>query len=218
MKRVGVTLGIKTIREPYLKAVREAGLEPVEITPENAPESVAGLDGLLLCGGTDVNPETYGQHAHRETQKPDCARDEMERRLLKGALEADLPVLAICRGLQLLNVAQGGTLIQHLDPATGHRVVPEDKAEPAHRAAAIPGTRLAAILGEDPLPVNSRHHQAVDRLGEGLVVSARAADGVVEAIEKPDQRFAVAVQWHPEDGIERDARLFASFAEAVRGE
>ena len=220
--KVAVTFGRNSRREPYLAALRQAGLEPVPVSPEDGIKSLDGIGGLLLSGGTDVDPRQYGQTRSAETQKPDPRRDAMEQQLLKQALRADLPVLAICRGMQLFNVTMGGTLKQHLDPAAGHRVVaqvPEDAAKPAHAIEVRPGTRLAEIVGEGTVQVNSRHHQALDRLGNGLAVSARAADGVVEAFEKPDQKFAVAVQWHPEDCVNSDSaqrKLFEAFAEAVR--
>ncbi|MSV28549.1 MAG: gamma-glutamyl-gamma-aminobutyrate hydrolase family protein [Bryobacterales bacterium] len=221
--KVAVTFGRDSRREPYLAALRQAGLEPVQISPEDGVKSLDGVGGLLLSGGTDVDPRQYGQTRRAETQKPDPRRDAMEQQFLKQALRADLPVLAICRGMQLFNVTMGGTLEQHLDPAAGHRVVPkvpEDASKPAHAIEVKPGTQLAEIVGEGPVQVNSRHHQALDKLGNGLTVSARAADGVVEAFEKPDQKFAVAVQWHPEDCVKSDSKqrkLFEAFAEAVRG-
>ncbi len=217
--KVAVTFG-KKMPEPYLAAVRKAGLEPVAISPDDGVKSLDGIGGLLLSGGTDVDPRQYGQTRGAETDKPDPRRDAMERQLLKQALRADIPVLAICRGMQLFNVTMGGTLVQHLDPAAGHRVLSrEDPSKPAHAVEVQPGTRLGGIVGEGPLQVNSRHHQALDKLGNGLAVSARSADGVVEAFEKPDQKFAVAVQWHPEDCVESGGaqmKLFEAFADAVR--
>jgi putative glutamine amidotransferase len=126
----------------------------------------------------------------------------MLRSLLTEALAQDLPVLAICGGMQLFNVVHGGTLIQHIE---GHRV-------PLHQAAILEGTLLATILGPGKRSVNSRHHQIAGRLGEGVVVSARAADGIIEALERPGRRFAVAVQWHPEDLMAQDRALFEAFA------
>jgi gamma-glutamyl-gamma-aminobutyrate hydrolase PuuD len=217
--KVAVTFGRDSRREPYLAALRQAGLEPVAVSPEDGLQSLEGMAGLLLSGGTDVDPRRYGQRRREETQKPDPKRDAMEQQLLKQALREDIPVLAICRGMQLFNVTMGGTLEQHLDPASGHRVVPEDPAKPAHTVEVKPGTRLAGIVGDGEVQVNSRHHQALGKLGNGLAVSARASDGVVEAFEKPDQRFAVAVQWHPEDCVNADEsqrKIFQAFAEAVQ--
>jgi putative glutamine amidotransferase len=174
----------------------------------------------LLTGGRDLDPACYGQEPAPETQKPNRSRDRMEMGLLGEALERRLPVLAICRGLQLLNVYKHGTLVQHLkgDP---HRASPRpnDPARPMHEVSVTPGTRLAAILGAGRHPVNSRHHQAVDKLGTGLVVSAKSVtDGLVEGLELPEREFALAVQWHPEDqvpGDEVQLKLFRAFAEAV---
>lgn len=197
--------------------MRAAGIEPVR-----NPESLKGLDGLLLSGGSDVNPKYYGQQRLRESETPDDARDALELALLKEALAANLPVLGICRGLQLLNVFQGGTLIQHLDSTDVHRQK-ADGAEPgkhpaAHRVWVAPETRLAGIIGGGGHDVNSRHHQAVENLGQGLKVSAIAADGVIEGLELPGAAFAVAVQWHPEDRIlvnPADRQLFEAFAAAM---
>jgi putative glutamine amidotransferase len=212
------TFGIFARVGPYEAAMLEAGIEPVR-----NPESLEGLSGLLLTGGSDVNPKRYGQERLRQSDSPDDARDELEFALLKAALAADLPVFAICRGLQLLNVFQGGTLIQHLPSSNVHRQKVEGAergAHPAaHRVRVAPETKLAAIVGSGELEVNSRHHQAVDRLGDGLTVSALSVDGVVEGLELPDARFAVAVQWHPEDRIgvsEADRKLFRAFAGAMK--
>ena len=188
------------------------------ISPDD-PRALAGLQGLLLSGGTDLNPARYGATPHPRNETPDDARDDLETGLLTEALAADLPVLAICRGMQLFNVAHGGTLIQHLENSAAHVVRGDDPALPAHQILVEPGTRLAEILGEGVHAVNSRHHQAVGRVGAGLRVTARSTpDGVIEALERSDRRFALAVQWHPEDQARRDAeqrKLFQAFAEAM---
>ena len=217
--RVAVTCGTKASEAriaPYENALREVGIEPVR-----NPESIEALDGLLLTGGADVNPARYEQ-AMAGSDEVDDARDELEIRLLREALASDVPVLAICRGVQLLNVACGGTLIQHLDSTEVHRQKPQN-AEPgrhpsAHPVWVGPNTRLAEIIGAGAHDVNSRHHQAIENLGQGLIVSAIAKDGVIEAIEKPGGAFAVAVQWHPEDRIfasDADHKLFEAFAGAM---
>lgn len=171
----------------------------------------------MLTGGSDVNPARYGERPKKETQTPDDKRDEFETMLLRHALsEASIPVLAICRGMQLFNVFHGGTLVQHLAAGGPHQVKQKDAT--AHTVRVSTGSRLASILGEGEHEVNSRHHQAVGRVGNGLVVSAVAEDGVIEALEKPDGPFAIAVQWHPEDRIlvsASDRRLFEAFAEAL---
>jgi putative glutamine amidotransferase len=215
--KVAVTSGKTTNLAPYQSALEGAGIESVR-----NPASLEGLDGLLLTGGSDVNPVLYGQPRAAESEPPDDARDELEMKLLAEALAADLPVLAICRGLQLFNVFHQGTLVQHLASADVHRVKALDK-EPgrhpaAHRVWVAPSTRLAEIIGGGGLDVDSRHHQAVESLGQGLIVSAIAADGVIEGIEKPGAAFAVAVQWHPEDRVavsEADRKLFEAFAAAI---
>ena len=152
-----------------------------------------------------MDPRHYGQGI-AGTLQPDPERDELELRLTREALAAGMPVLAICRGMQLLNVALGGTL--HQDIGTRHTLVPPDM----HRAGIAPGTRLHAILGAG-VEVNSRHHQAADALGKDLIISASAPDGTVEGLEKPGDAFVLGVQWHPEDLPDR--RLFEAFAAAV---
>jgi len=220
VKRVGVTFRNPDKAIPYEQALRAVGVEPVPITPEN-PRELDGLDGLIVTGGTDLDPALYGQPRQAETEDPDRPRDELELRLIREALDRDLPLLGICRGCQLLNVLHGGTLVQHLAESETHRVRPGDsslRGEPVHPVRVEPGTRLASILGAVEHGVNSRHHQAVDRIGPGLVVSARAPDGVIEGLERPDKRFAVGVQWHPEDSATTDRvniQLFDAFARAV---
>ena len=199
--------------EPYCLAVQTAGLEPVKFVPGSGelPDNIAGL---VLSGGTDVDPALYGATRAPETETPDRERDDYESALLLSALTRDLPVLAICRGLQLFNVAFGGTLIQHLSNTDKHRQ--KSGGVPVHDAV-LEG-RMADIFGAAALPVNSRHHQAVDRIGDGLVVTARdPADGVIEGVIYPVARFAVGVQWHPENMTddEHQTRLFKAFAAAV---
>jgi putative glutamine amidotransferase len=187
------------------------------------PESLDGLDGLLLTGGCDVNPERYGQPRAADSEPPEDARDELEIKLLEEALVRDLPVLAICRGMQIFNVVCGGTLIQHVANVDAHRVKARDKEPGRHPAAhsirVKPGTRLAEIIGAGEHEVNSRHHQAVEKLGDGLIETAISADGIVEALELTGNgAFAVAVQWHPEDRVavsEADRKLFEAFAAAM---
>ena len=216
MKRVAITYHDGYDVTPYAEAARDCGLEPVLVTPERPIESLGVVGGLMLCGGPDLDPALYGQKPHPLAQTPVRDRDTLEQRLLREALGADLPVLAICRGMQLLNITlPGGTLFQDI---RGHRVITEDKALDAHRVRTAAGSRLATILGEGEHPVNSRHHQAVDRAGEGLVVSAVAPDGVIEAIEYPKHRFVIGVQWHPENQTGRfreQKQLFAAFSDAV---
>lgn len=206
--------------ERYKAALRLADLEPVPVKAGDKL-SIEDIDGLLLTGGPDVEPKLYGQDPVPETQKPNPERDRMELDLLREALDRDLPVLGICRGLQLFNVCHGGTLTQHL-PGDPHRSLPQpkDPSKPVHDIQVAPDTKLAAILGQGQHAVNSRHHQAVDRAGKDLRISARSTDGVVEGLERPDKKFAVAVQWHPEDQVRTDEtqlKLFKAFAKAVNG-
>lgn len=214
MPRVGITYRFEEKYPPYRDALLAVGLEPVPILP--SPEaSLHGLDGLLIAGGTDLDSALFGQDRHPETEDPDTERDAMEMRLLRDALRIDLPVLSICRGLQLFNVALGGDLIQHLEQTELHR---QRGVTDAHPVLALAGTRLAAIVGTQGFFVNSRHHQAAGRIAPGVIVSAYSADGVVEGLELSQQRFAVAVQWHPEDRVPQrdpDTTLFRAFATAV---
>lgn len=204
---------------PYADAVCAGGLEPEPVLTTGRI-SIDGFAGLLLMGGTDVNPKLYGESANPETDQPDDERDAIELQLLDQAIEKDLPVLAICRGLQILNVHHGGTLIQHLG-SQRHDPEIDDKAAPAHDVTIEPDTLLAQIAETSRWQVNSRHHQAADKLGAQLRVSARdPKDGTIEGLEQPDKRFVVAVQWHPEDQLPSDPeqlKLFRRFAQACEG-
>jgi gamma-glutamyl-gamma-aminobutyrate hydrolase PuuD len=203
---------------PYERALRDAGIDPVFVEPgSRVPLDVTGL---VLMGGSDVNPARYGETPGRETDDPDNARDDLECLLIEDFLRRDLPLLAICRGIQILNVQHGGALVQHLDATARHRVKTADRGLPAHEVEIVPATKLAAIAGESRVwNVNSRHHQAIGRLGDGLLVSARdPADNTIEAVERPDRRFVVGVQWHPENMSLTDAhqaKLFQAFADAL---
>ena len=197
----------------YVRAIERAGGTPLLVPPveDGVEEILDALDGLLLSGGADVDPESYGAEPHPETTGTRPARDRAELALLEGALARDLPVLAVCRGSQVLNVARGGDLVQHLPEVVGgeqHREVSGVFSE--HPVRVDPSSKLGAVDG----PVMSHHHQGFGRLGEGLREVAWAEDGTVEAVEDPDRRFAVGVLWHPEAG--EDARLFeALVAEAA---
>jgi putative glutamine amidotransferase len=216
-KRVALTYSDEKRIRPYVEALEAAGLA-VQPIPAGSELGLDGLDGLVLSGGTDLNPHLYGQERHPEADEPSDARDTTELQLLHAALELDLPVLAICRGMQLMNVAMGGSLEQHIGACALHRRYDLAKKLPVHTVTVEAGTRLAEIVGEATVHVNSRHHQAVARAGDGLRVSARAEDGIIEGIELPGKRFAIGVQWHPEDQAGTDpiqARLFEAFARAV---
>jgi len=210
-RRVAVTYRNSKKVEPYEQALQIAGIACVLIHPES-DRPIDPLDGLLLTGGTDVNPKLYQQERHPEADEPDDARDALETRLLECALQRDLPVLAICRGMQLLNVVHGGTLHQHVET---HR---QPGVAQAHPIEVNPDAILARIIGAGTSLVNSRHHQVIDKLGACLRVSARSPDGYAEALERDDRRFVVAVQWHPEDLVASDAaarKLFLAFAESL---
>ncbi|MEU3405441.1 gamma-glutamyl-gamma-aminobutyrate hydrolase family protein [Streptomyces sp. NPDC006670] len=188
----------------YADCVRAAGGRAV-LLPPDAPEAAADvverLDAILLAGGEDLDPALYGAVPHPRTGPPVRERDRWERAVLAAGLARDIPVLGVCRGMQLMNVHEGGTLIQHLPDRVGH-----DGHNPyrghfcAHAVTTVPGTRVGTLL-PGTHQVATHHHQAVDRLGAGLVVAARAADRTVEAIESTRYRFAVGVQWHPEMGV-----------------
>ncbi|MFD4607170.1 gamma-glutamyl-gamma-aminobutyrate hydrolase family protein [Streptomyces sp. NPDC058440] len=177
--------------------------------PSHAASVVARLDGLVVAGGPDVEPERYGAEREPRTGPPARERDAWELALIRAALDSGTPLLGICRGMQLLNVALGGTLVQHID---GHT---EDVGIfGAHPVTPVAGTRYAAVVAEETY-VPTYHHQAVDRLGEGLRASAHATDGTVEAVELPGDRFALGVQWHPEMG--EDVRVMTALVRAASG-
>ena len=200
----------------YVRAIEAAGGRPLLVPPSDdaIDETLDRLDGLLFSGGSDLDPELYGQEAHAETNGIVPERDRGEIALLKAALERDMPVLAVCRGSQVLNVALGGDLVQHLPEVVGdekHRHTPGEFAD--HDVDLAPGTRVQQILG-DHAPVKSHHHQGYGQLGDGLREAARAEDGTIEALEDPSRRFALGVLWHPEAG--EDFALFeALIAEAA---
>jgi len=197
----------------YVNAVERAGGRPLLVPPsdDGVEETLDALDGLIFSGGSDLDPELYGQEPHPETVGIVGARDRAELALLTAALARELPVLAICRGAQVLNVARGGDLVQHLPEVVGNERHKDTAGEFAeHDVTLEDGTRLGSLLGKRE-PVKSHHHQGFGRLGDGLRVAARAEDGVVEAIEDPARRFALGVLWHPEAG--EDLRLFEALVE-----
>jgi putative glutamine amidotransferase len=206
----------------YWQRLREVGLEPVDYSEPG--KALEGCAGLLLTGGVDIDPALYGEAPAPETQPPERARDEFELALLRRALEDDLPVLAICRGHQLLNVCFGGRLLQHVESGA-HAADAETHASRFHEVAISPATKLRAIYDAERLQVNSRHHQAVtaDRLAPGLTLAAMSPDGLIEAVESAANRWVVGVQWHPEreepetPGFAEASRsLFQAFATAIR--
>ncbi|HEV8471810.1 MAG TPA: gamma-glutamyl-gamma-aminobutyrate hydrolase family protein, partial [Methylomirabilota bacterium] len=217
------------VNSAYLRAVEQAGGVPVLLAPQlsaAARETLwARLDGLVLTGGGDLEPSRFGQPAHAATTLVSAARDDLELELVDRALRDDMPMFAICRGLQVLNVALGGSLHQHIPDAFAPGV---EHAQQARRDVAThdvkvlaEDTRIGAIVGASELRVNSFHHQAIDRLGRDLREVAWAPDRVIEAVEHTDRRrFVLGVQWHPEDLVGHDAAaraLFAAIVAAARG-
>jgi putative glutamine amidotransferase len=199
----------------YVRAIDRAGGRPVLLPPseDGLEETLDAVDGLLFSGGSDLDPELYGQDAHDETSDVVPERDRAELALLEAALARDMPVLAVCRGSQVLNVARGGDLVQHLPDVVGddkHKHTPGTFAD--HHVTLEAGTRLADLLGERA-PVKSHHHQGFGRVGEGLRVAAHAEDGTIEAVEDPAHRFALGVLWHPEAG--EDLKLFEELVGAA---
>ena len=206
----------------YTEALRRSGAVPVLIPPqpENAADLVEGLDGLLLAGGDDCDPSLYGEEVHPSVEPMDPRRQSNDLILARLARERSIPTLGICLGVQVMNVAAGGTLLQDIDSQVQteirHASRPEDRGR--HDVLIERGTRLAEILSPGEHNVNSSHHQAVGRVGEGLRVTASAPDGVVEGLEDPRHPFYQGVQWHPEDmaGEESAGALFGAFVEAAR--
>jgi putative glutamine amidotransferase len=197
----------------YVRAVEHAGGRPLLVPPSDGAidETLDALDGIIFSGGGDLDPEVYGADQHPETKEIYPERDKAELALLQAALARDMPVLAVCRGSQVLNVARGGDLVQHLPEIVGH-----DRHRHSHPAMAdhdvtVEGeSKLGSILG-DRAPVKSSHHQGFGKVGEGLREAAWAEDGTVEALEDPSHRFALGVLWHPEEG--EDFALFKALVE-----
>jgi gamma-glutamyl-gamma-aminobutyrate hydrolase PuuD len=204
----------------YVDCVAAVGGRPLLLPPSEgpggadvaAPDVAAALDALVLVGGGDIDPACYGESPDPATGGVNRRRDDSELALLAAALDADLPVLAICRGLQVLNVYLGGSLIQHVPDVVGHvGHQPSSGCFGTTEVRIEPGSRLSKAMGESAT-VQCSHHQAVDRIGAGLVVTAHAPDGLIEAVELPSGRFVVGVEWHPEE--DGDLRLFEALVRA----
>jgi len=206
----------------YVDSLRRAGAVPVLIPPqpENARELIEDLDGLLLAGGDDCDPAVYGETPHPSVEPMDPRRQANDFTLARAARERGIPTLGICLGVQVMNVAAGGTLIQDIassiDTEIDHASEPTDRHR--HEVFIEANTHLANILGARELNVNSSHHQAIGRVAESLRVTAHAPDGIVEGLEDPGHPFYVGVQWHPEDMAREESAsaLFGAFVEAAR--
>jgi putative glutamine amidotransferase len=235
---IGVTTAVRTIGSSgithctaytaILTSLERAGALPVMI-PSNVSDSTLRaiyerLDGVLLPGGGDIDPVYFHEERHPETGEADTLRDNAEVQLVRWAVADDLPLFGICRGHQVINVAMGGTLIQDIPSQVQHdklraHQLPDDQPRNwrGHDILLLDGqSRLAQIVGEISLPVNSIHHQAVREAAAGFVVTAQSEDGLVEAMEMPDKRFALSVQWHPEDLAADDPHMQALFDAFVR--
>jgi putative glutamine amidotransferase len=206
----------------YLEAIGRAGALAIVVPPLPGPMIPALLDrvdGICLSGGPDVHPDAYGAEPHPELGPTEPRLDAFELALVRAADERDMPLLAICRGAQILNIARGGTLHQHLPDVVGETLAHRQPGEPAkatHGVSVVPDSRLEAILGHRHVHVNSFHHQAVDVMGERLAVTAQAEDGTVEGFEAVDRSFMVGVQWHAECLVDHDeqAALFTALVDA----
>jgi len=229
--RIGITndmdYGVQHTSKGYLKGIESIDGVPVEIrieTPLDQLEALAEtLDGVLFSGGADVEPVSYGMKREPECGVSHPQRDALEIKLLHICLRRGIPVLGICRGSQIINVALGGTLVQDIPKRFGkiHQMKKDAPSPFDHNVQVVPGTMLYEIMGGD-IPVDSYHHQCVDRLAEGLIPSAYAPEGFVEAFELPeDQSFLMAVQWHPEVTLDDDdysMRIFERFGKAISGQ
>jgi putative glutamine amidotransferase len=205
----------------YIEGITRAGglaimLPPQQLSGAEAKDIVLSLDGLMLCGGRDIDSSLYGQSPHSEAEPPDKLRDDLEEKLLSAAIEADLPFLGICRGAQMLNINRGGTLIQHLPDVVGDNryQLGNAKFTPAD-VEVEENSILGSLVGEKVSNAALYHHQAIDELGKGLKVTAKSEDGIIEAVELTDHPFGVAVQWHPEQTLD-DLRIFEGLIEAAR--
>lgn len=207
--------------EVYIRAVTDAGgtvvvLPPQPIDAHAAARIVNSLDGLIVAGGADIDPRRYGQQAHEKTGKPREDRDAFEEALILAAIELDLPFLGICRGAQMLNVSLGGNLIQHVPDVVGDDRYQLGAAQFNEIEVTVePGSKIAEVFrNELSATAPLYHHQSIGTVAPGLVVTSRTEDGIIEAVERPDSSFCVAVQWHPEE-FEEDRRLFEGLVQSA---
>ncbi len=207
----------------YLEGVTRAGgiaviLPPQQVNSEDARNLLAGLDGLVITGGRDVEAARYGHESHEKAEKPDRLRDLLEDELITAAIQMKLPFLGICRGAQMLNVNRGGTLIQHLPDVVGDNRYLQGGGNFTHMQMSVrEGSLLSSIVGEQVDNAPLYHHQAIDEPGEGLQVVAHSPDGIVQAVEVEGHPFGLAVQWHPEQTLE-DLRLFEALTAAAKAD
>lgn len=219
------------MNERYYEAVAAAGGAPVLVPLLKDDEALRATyeacDGILIPGGVDMDPSTYGEAPHEKLGRIDTERDRVELQLARWSIEDHKPLLGLCRGLQVINVAQGGTLYQDLDAqltgAIRHDYFPTygfERDHLSHDVAVAPASRLRSLVDTEQLPVNSMHHQGVKQLGRGLVACARASDGLIEAVESPNGHWMIGVQWHPEVFEHDDPHtreLFRGFVKAAQG-
>lgn len=211
------------LKQDYLDAIAGAGAIPLVVSPEATSATdlvVSHLDGLMLVGGLDVDPASYGEPLLNDTVDPSPQRDALELALLRSALGRRVPILAICRGHQVLNVARGGTLWQDLPTQRPDGLGHSQRGDPhsaGHELQVAEGSLLHRIVGSERLSANSFHHQAIRRLGQGLRPTAWSSDGLVEAVEDPAHRFVLGVQWHPEEMLDSAPHraLFKAFVQAA---
>ena len=201
----------------YTRAVERAGGTPVTLAPvpsSSVPSLISRIDAMVVTCGRDVDPSLYNEAPHEQTDIPDHRRDRFELIMIRAAIDADLPFLAICRGMHILNVARGGTLIQHLPDRLGNESHKPDLVKmTTHEVQITAASKLERVLGATA-QVPAAHHQAIDRIGSGLLAVARTPDQVVEAVELQGHRFGIGVQWHPEESD--DARIFEALVAAVK--
>ena len=226
--RIGVTSADDPAPDNYVAAVERCGGEAVILknTPETIEADLAGLDGLVISGGSDIDPARYASKGHAETKLGEPERDEYELKIVRLAFERGIPTLAICRGMQIANVAWGGNLHQHLPDLVDGTVTHDDPARkfqafPEHIVKVEANSLLLQLARSAEFATNASHHQCVDRVGDGLRVVARTSDGIVEALERPDATgFWLATQWHPERLLDvdegRSQRIFDAFIGAAR--